>query len=404
MRKAGDMIPLEEAFRRLDDALAGLRLPVESLPTRSALGRVLAEDQHSRLDLPPFDKSAMDGYAIPSGQERDRYQLVGTVAAGQVPPHRLAPGVTVKVMTGAPVPPGTARVVMVEDTALEGETVVIRQRRTDTNICWRGEDVRVGDLVLPAGTPLTAADVANLIACGVTEVTVSARPRLAVLSTGQEIVDRVEEIGPGKIMNANGPLLVGLAREYGLEIVREASYPDDRAALVQGLESAAADSDLVVVSGGVSVGDFDLVPQALADLGFTLHFSRVAIKPGKPMTLATRGRQVVFGLPGNPVSVYLTFHLFVLRGVARLTGATLSARELRFSLGESFRRRRAERQEFVPARLTASGALLPLEFHGSAHLLALSQADGFFVVPIGVTSLDRDTVVQFVCWGRRWPW
>jgi molybdopterin molybdotransferase len=402
MRPTDDMIPLEEALARLDAALAGVRLPAEMVPTRLAPGRVLAEGQRSRLDLPPFDKSAVDGYALPAGPEAERYTVRGTVAAGDAGPGPLAAGTAVKVMTGAPVPPGTERVVMVEDAEQTGETVLIRQRRGGANICRQAEDVRAGDLVLPAGTTLATLDVANLIACGITEVSAVRRPRLAIISTGEEIVDHVEDLAPGKIMNANGPLLAGLARDYGLEVVSEESYGDEPAALRAGV-AAAEGADLVVLSGGVSAGDFDYVPRVLEELGWQIHFSRVAVKPGKPIVFATRGAQAALGLPGNPVSVYLTFHLFVRRAVARLTGAQAPLREVRLPLGEDFRRRHGERLEFVPARLTEEGRVAPVEFHGSAHLTALGAADGFFQVPLGVTALAAGEEVAFVPLLRRTP-
>ena len=439
MRHDDDMISLEEALGRLDAALAGARLPAETVPLRQAQGRVLAEVQHSRLDLPPFDKSAVDGYALPPG-EAERYEVMGTVAAGDAGSGPLAAGTAVKVMTGAPVPPGTERVVMVEDADLidprrgrdersesgplpptgripcghpataahpappqTGATVLIRQRRGGANICRQGEDVRVGDPLLAAGTTLGPLEVANLLAGGIAEVSAVRRPRLAIISTGEEIVDRIEDLGPGKIMNANGPLLAGLAHEYGLEVVSEKSYGDEPATLRAGVEAATERADLVVLSGGVSAGDFDYVPQVLQELGFQIHFSRVAVKPGKPVVFATGGAQVALGLPGNPVSVYLTFHLFVLRAAARLTGAQPPLREVRQRLGEAFQRRNGERLEFVPARQTPEGRIVPVEFHGSAHLTALGGADGFFRVPVGVTALAAGEEVAFVPLLRRAP-
>ena len=389
------MIPLDEAFRILDETLAEVKAPGETIRVREALGRILLTDEVSRLDLPPFDKSAMDGYAIIDGDEPEEYHLLGTVAAGEVGRQRLVPGSTVKVMTGAPVPTGTGRVVMVEHAEEQGPMVRVHKRTGPSNICRQAEDVRRDDVVLRAGTILDALDIANLIACGITKVQVARPLRLAIISTGEEIVDSPKLLTPGKIMNVNGPLLTGLAKEHGLTVVGEQSVPDDRQLIAEAMRTALEQADIVVLSGGVSAGDFDFVIEALADIGLTLHFSRVAVKPGKPTTYASGQGKVVFGLPGNPVSVYLMFHLFVLRAVALLCGVELEGRKLSLPLGSAFRRRKAERTEYVPCRLTRDNTVEPAEYHGSAHLTALMQADGFFVVPMGVVAIAAGEDVIF---------
>lgn len=395
MSGANAVIAIEDAFRSVDEALAGARLPAETLPTRAALGRVLACEQRSGVDLPPFDKAAVDGYAIGGEAEQGQYRLVRTVAAGQAAPPALRPGETAKVMTGAPVPAGTLRVVMQEDAALSGEHVRLNARGA-TNFCPRGEDMRRGDVVLPAGTRLRALEVANLIGCGVTTVEVVRRPRVAIISTGDEIVDDPTRLAPGKIMDVNGPLLAGLCVANGLDVANQVWVPDIPEVLRGTVESALTAVDIVVLSGGVSEGEYDYVLDVFAQLGLRVHFSRLAAKPGKPTAFATRERKAVFGLPGNPVSVFLMFHLLVLRAASHLTGAPVPLRQLTLTLAGEFRRRRADRLEYVPAALTAAGRVEPLACHGSAHLLALTQADGFVIVPNGVTELAAGAAVDFV--------
>ena len=403
MTQSERMLSLAEAFRVVDETLADARLPTEKVPTRAALGRTLAADQLSRLDLPPFDKSAMDGYAVRADDERDSYRLLETVAAGQVGEAALAPGTTVRVMTGAPVPAGAGRVIMQEDTESDGATVRVRAHRAAGNICLRGEDVRVGDVVLPAGTTLTALDAANLVACGISDVEVSRLPRLAVISTGDEIADDPDDLAPGRIMNSNGPLLCGLAEEFRLPVVGEWTLPDEPQATTRGIMEALERADIVAISGGVSVGEFDYVLPALAEAGLEVHFCRVATKPGKPMTYASGAGKAVFGLPGNPVSVYIAFHLFVLRAVARFTGAPPGLRTLTLPLAGDFTRKKADRTEFVPARLTDDGAVAPVEFHGSAHLAAMGHADGLFILPAGVAALSAGDGAAFLPLLRRRP-
>jgi molybdopterin molybdotransferase len=399
----GTSIPLEEAFRRIDAALAGTRLPAGTLPVRAALGRVLARPQTSRLDLPPFDKSAVDGYAVPDPGGAGPWRVAATVSAGMAGPRSLRPGEAVKVMTGAPVPRGTRRVVMVEDAEERGGTVAARRAGGPSNICPRAEDMRRGGAVLPAGRRLGPLDAANLAACGIVRVPVVREPRVALLATGDEIVDDPALLRPGRIMNSNGPLLAALCAAHGLEVVLEDRVPDALDDLVRALRTALRRADLVILSGGVSVGDFDLVPAAFSRLGLRTRFSRVAVKPGRPATFATGRGRALFGLPGNPVSVYVMFHLMVLRAAARLTGAALPDRAFRLPLARGFRRRRADRTEFVPARLDRDGRAEALPIHGSADLLALTPADGLISIGTGTRSIPAGARVDFYPAALRWP-
>jgi molybdopterin molybdotransferase len=322
--------------------------------------------------------------------------VLETVAAGSVPSEQLAPGTAIKVMTGAPVPAGTGAVVKIEDVRRQGDTIELLHPSAETNLCRQGEDVRRGDRVLPAGTRLSALGVANLVGCGIGEVEVFRRVRLAILSTGDEIADHPRDLRPGMIMNTNGPLLTALAARHGLEVVWRQSVRDDRAATATAVRAALERADMVVLSGGVSVGDFDYVTPALEDAGLAVHFNSVAIKPGRPTTYASGGGKAAFGLPGNPVSVYLMFHLFVLHAAARLTGGTSPVREVGMILAGGFRRRKTERMEYVPCRIREDGLLEAVAFHGSAHLMALGGADGFFIVPQGAATIEPGTPVRFL--------
>ncbi|MDF1562570.1 MAG: molybdopterin molybdotransferase MoeA [Deltaproteobacteria bacterium] len=392
-------VSLEEMIALLDGALGDHRLPTLTLPVRGALGRVLAAEQHARLDLPPFDKSAMDGYAILAGDEAGAHRVLGRVAAGDAAPQVLEPGTTVKVMTGAPVPAGAARVVMQEHAHEEDGAVVftVPAPSSSTNICARGEDLRRGERVLAAGRRLGPLEVANLVASGVTEVEVARPLRLALFSTGDEVVRDPADLTPGKILDTNTPLLEALAPRFGLELVRSEHLPDDREATAAGIRAGLAEADLVTLSGGISTGDFDHVQGALSDLGLRLLFSGVKIKPGRPLSAAaTADHRLVIGLPGNPVAVFLTFQLCLLHVARRLSGEVDATPELVLPLGRPFRRKKAHRQEYVPARLDEARRPVPVEFHGSAHLAALMEADGFFVVPPGPGQLDEGAPVRFL--------
>jgi len=410
---ARHMVTLDEAWAAVDAALApagagpGLRA-AQMLPPAQAVGRVLLAEQRSRLDLPPFDKSAMDGYAIGGGDQRREYRLVASVSAGQAPAGPLVPGSAVKVMTGAPVPQGAARVIRREDTEDCGSTVRVLAHGDEPNICPRGQDVRAGDVIVPAGRVLTAADAANLVSCGIVEVSVAEPVRLAIISTGDEIVDDPSLIVPGKIMNSNGPMLSALAARWGMDAARVLHVPDDLPATVAALRDSLAAAEIVVVSGGVSVGDFDYVLAAMDEAHLTVRFNSVAIKPGRPTVLAVprpglgateRGRgnraRAVFGLPGNPLSVFVMFHVFVLRAAARLLGCPWPLRQIRLPLGRPLSRRKADRLEFFPAAVGDDGRVVPVECHGSAHLLALRDADGLLQVPVGARELAAGDGVLF---------
>ena len=398
MDKFEPTIPIEDAFSILDDMLAAARFDVETLPTSEAHGRFLAAEQKSLLDLPPFDKSAMDGYAVLADDLRDEYRLVGTTPAGHAPGPELAPGTCMNVMTGAPVPKGAGRVIIVENTKERDNVVNVAKHSRASNICQAGEDVRAGDVILASGARIGPVEIANLIACGITRVPVYRRARVAVISTGDEIVDDPDAIVPGKIMNSNGPMLAALCRESGMEVVSHTSVCDDAELTRRAIAEATECADITILSGGVSVGEFDHVLSAFADIGLRVCFSRVAIQPGKPTVFASapESGRLVFGLPGNPVSVFVTFHLFVSRAVAILSGSSPSHRQFHLHIAADFKRRRAERRAYVPARLTRNGEAQCVSYHGSAHLAALMRADGFIIVPVGVRELSAGDPVDFV--------
>ncbi|MGA2059894.1 MAG: molybdopterin molybdotransferase MoeA [Thermoguttaceae bacterium] len=388
-------IPLDDALGIVDRALSDSTISSRKVAVRDGFGHILAADQLSKLHLPPFDKSSMDGYAVLDGDVCNAYKVLETVMAGNTPTASLQAGAAVKVMTGAPVPSGAGRVIPVEHVRRHGDEIEVIRPTNDRNICPQGEDVRPGDMILRAGSRLGPLEIANLISCGITEVDVFRPIRLAILSTGDEIVDDPRDLGPGKIINANGPMLALFARRYSMEIALEKSIPDRRADTVEAISTALKCADLVLLSGGVSVGDYDFVGAALAEAGLCVHFSAVAVKPGRPLTFATRPGAAVFGLPGNPVSVYVMFHLFVLRAAARMCGSPWTAREFTLRLGREFHRRKFDRVEYVPCRIGDDGMLIPVEYHGSAHLTALSEADGLFIVPLGISSIPAGQPVRF---------
>ena len=397
MLQAKKMISFSMACEIVERTLSGINLPVETVDVREAFGRTIVEDCKSILDLPTFDKSAMDGYAVLADDKREEYKLLEVIPAGSIGSRKLEPGTTVKVMTGAAVPEGAGRVIMIEDTEeVDGKVRIVSNAGSKrTNICRKGEDIKSGDIILKAPAALGALEIANLISAGVTEVKVACPIRVVILSTGDEIVDTAKHLKPGKIINSNGPMLEALCLENNLKIVDSKIVPDDYETTVSEIKAALGKADIVLISGGVSVGDFDFVCDAMAEAGLKVHFNRVAIKPGKPMTFATAAEKVALGLPGNPVSVYMMFHLFVLRAACLITGGKFKLRSISLLLEKDYKRRGTERISFVPAQLTCNGTVEAVEYHGSAHLSSLLNSDGFFVVPESVSQLSIGDNVDF---------
>jgi molybdopterin molybdotransferase len=236
---------------------------------------------------------------------------------------------------------------------------------------------------------------------GITRVNVARRVRIGIISSGNEIVDSPDELTEGKIMNANGPVLAALCQHYGLQVVGEQIVPDTLDRTVFVLTEMLAKADIAVLSGGVSVGQFDFVAEAMKQAGLTIHFDRLAVKPGKPMTFASSDDgKAVMGLPGNPVAVYLMFYLFVLYAARLLSGRKTELTFTSLRLGFDFHRRKADRMAFLPCRLQSDGSLEKVDYHGTAHLMALSASDGFFVVPGATTQISAGECVDFINFGK----
>ena len=304
-------------------------LPPRTIPARAAQGYILAEDVRAAEALPPFPASVKDGYAVVAGDGPGVYPVVGEVTAGRVADFRVSPGTVAYITTGAAMPPGADAVVMVAETAphpaLHGSPrVEIRARvKAGDDVRPVGVDVAAGQLLLRAGERLGPAEIGLLATAGVTEVAVYPRPRVAVLSTGDELVEPGTPLGPGQIRDSNRATLMAAIEAVGGEAVDLGIAGDSQASLEAAIGRGLADADVLLTSGGVSMGDLDLIKPLLEHAG-QVHFGRVRMKPGKPITFATTGvgtrRCLVFGLPGNPVSSLVTFYLFAVPAIRKLAG------------------------------------------------------------------------------------
>jgi molybdopterin molybdotransferase len=401
------MIPVEEAISIVIENSAPL--PSESVALADALGRVLAEDTAADSDLPPFDRAQMDGYAVRSEDLREtpaRLRVVGESAAGKGWRGTLQPGEAVRIMTGAPLPEGADSVQQVELTreTEDGEYVTV-ERATAAGQFYapRASEIASGERVLTSGEEITAARAAVLAAFGRARVQVRRRPRAGVLATGTELVPVEETPGEDQIRDSNTYSLAAYARLAGAEVERLPFAGDDPALLRREIEEAASRADLLVLSGGVSMGRYDFTKDALRALGAELFFERVALRPGKPTVFARlRGERdtLVFGLPGNPVSVSVTFNLFARTALRAMQGVNDPASVEEFALLSRAAKGTAERASYLPARLSTNeeGRQLAevLKWGGSSDFVAFAQATALVIIPAGVKTVDAGQVVRVV--------
>jgi molybdopterin molybdotransferase len=393
------MIDYEQALR-LVLAHAGPR-GTESVPVDAAAGRVLAADVTARISSPPFDRSAMDGYAVRAQDVRRlpaELEVIGQAFAGGPARLTVGAGQACEIATGAPVPPGADTVVMVEHTEPAGERRVRVLKLTGTNTSPEGENVRAGDIVLRAGQVMTPLRIGTAAMAGRAEVEVVRLPSAALLCTGTEVVEPGEEPGAGRIYNSNGPMLLSLLAPHCREVVYLGIVPDDEARLEAAVRRGL-DSDLLIVSGGVSMGRLDLVPAALERCGVRQVFHKVAVKPGKPAFFGAGGRGCVLGMPGNPESCFVIFKLLAWPLLVAMAGRTeLPPRFGEGAAAESFANK-GERMNVLPCRTERAGPAGPLlhllPHHGSADIVGPVAADGYLIVPRGVESVTAGQRLRF---------
>jgi molybdopterin molybdotransferase len=382
-----DLLTLEAA---IEAVLARSEpLPGERVPLEEAAGRVLAEHALAVVDLPPFASSAMDGFALRSADTPGRLPVVARIAAGSPAPGVLRRGETMGIATGGVVPEGADAVVPIERVVQTDDRVEVSHRVGERdNVRPQGGDARTGDVVLEAGTRLGAAQVGALAAAGIPEVTCARRARVAVLATGSELRAPGETLEPGEIYEANGAMLAAALRAHGADVDRLAPVRDDEDAHRDAL-ARALEADVVVSSGGVSVGPHDLVRRIASELGVQEVFWRVAVKPGKPISFGVRDATLVFGLPGNPVSTLVGFELFVRPALRALEGERDPGPRFRqASLVRPVRRNDA-RDELVRARWRG-GALEALDGQESHMIVRAAGADALVLIPRGDGELSGE--------------
>lgn len=388
-----------EAWRIVDACALPLEAEVAALA--EARGRVLRKDIRADEDQPPFDRAAMDGYAFFPEAGAAQYRLAGAVKAGEVAARALGKGEAVRIFTGAELPAAGMAVLMQEEAQVEKGMVLVKRRvEPGENVRRRGADARAGETLVHAGTVIRAAELAIMASVGEVRPMVTRWPRVAHATTGAELVSPMEIPGPGKIRDSNQILIAGLMAEAGLprDNLKQERWGDEADAAVKRLTAEPfASADIVLISGGVSVGEHDYAAAALREAGFELRVRRINSRPGRPFIFGVQGRRLAFGLPGNPVSHFVCFHLFVRRSLARLAGVPPTGL-VRARLATALERAANARPTYWPAvwafHEQGGATARPLAWGNSGHLAALAGANALLLIPPHTAALPAGAPVD----------
>ncbi len=387
------MISFDEALNIVSGI--NVRLTTENVDFRESCQRILAEDITSDIEMPPFDKSAVDGYACRKTDILNKLEVIEVIPAGKAPEKEVGKNQCSKIMTGAPVPKGADAVMMVEDVEeLSGNKIKYHKEKIKENICFKGEDIKKGEVVIKQGTQIKPQHIAIMATAGCVMPRVYRKIKVAVISTGDELVEPDVKPALSQIRNSNAYQLLAQAINTGAETEYIGIAMDTEESLRNIISKAFDHADIVLLTGGVSMGDFDYVPQILSELGVDLKFKSIAVQPGRPTLFGTKGTQYVFGLPGNPVSSFVQFELLVKPLIYKLSGCDYQPLNLKIPIGVNYSRKRSDRLSIVPALIQNNGEVLPLEYHGSAHINSFNEAQGLIFIPIGQTMLKKGDIVD----------
>ena len=387
------MLPFDEAYKIVLDSAH--TLGSERIDIARAANRILAEDIKSDTDIPPRNISVFDGYACRRQDLASELEVVETIPAGMPPKNTIGPSQCAKIMTGATVPDGADCVFMVELAEnFTAGTVRFTGEKTDDNIRPQGRDIKTGQVVLQSGTRIRPQDIAVLAMVGHAEVLVAEKPKVGIIATGDELVEPHLKPSPWRLRNSNSPQLAAQLGSVGALVTDYGIAKDTTGEIGGTFKEAASENDVVLLSGGVSMGDFDLVPGILKQNDIELLFEKIALKPGKPTVFGISDGLYCFGLPGNPVSTFVVFELLVKPFLYKLMGHDYAPPDIRMPLEETLSRKDTERRGWMPVKITDAGKLRKVEYHDSGHINALCGADGLVCMEIGVAEIRENTVVQ----------
>ena len=378
------MISLAEARAIIAQTVS--QLDPAATPLATAQERVLREDVAAEEDLPGFDRSAMDGYAVGAEDRSERFRVVGEIQPGTAPAVEIRVGECARIFTGAQIPAGASQVIMQENVARAGEWITPERRDAKTWIRHRGEDARRGDVLLRAGVRLGAGELALLAQLGIMQPCVSPAPRVIHFATGNEITDPAAVPAAGQIRDSNSTLIAALLADCGTRLTHQRRCGDALDTLTAAVAAAGDVWDMLLISGGASVGDYDFGARALEALGFTIHFRQINLRPGKPLVFAARGRQSAFVIPGNPVSHFVTFHTAIRLALECLESAPPSWPLAQVVLAEELAAKPDARETFWPAHVALTDGALraqPLAWQSSGDLRGLVGANALLPIAPG---------------------
>jgi molybdopterin molybdotransferase len=360
----------------------------EVIELKDALNRVLQEDIFADADMPPFHKSAMDGYACHLEDIGNEMEVLETIQAGMLATKTVGKNQCSKIMTGAAVPDGCDCVFKVEDSeSVTTKTVRCTNPHTMKNICYKGEDFKTGELLIKKGMIINVSQMAVMAGVGKVNIIVSAQPKISLIATGNELVEPHEKPENGKIRNSNSSQIISQLRKMNLEANYIGLAKDDFESLTQLFNKTFEDSDFVIFTGGASVGDFDFIPEILKKQGFNVFWDRTGIKPGNPMTFSQKGDKYCFGLSGNPVSSLIQFEMIAKPVIYKLLGANYRPFRIKAPLSFDFKQRFADRLILKPVIINENGLVESVPFNGSADINALVFANALMEIQLGQTEI-----------------
>ena len=387
------MIPFEKAYETVMQHAAPLG--TEGVGLDEVLNRILAENIVSDMDMPPFNKSAMDGFACRKEDLANVLEVIEEIPAGKIPQKEVSKNQCSKIMTGAKVPKGADSVIKVEETEkVESDKIRFTGDNTMDNICIRGEDVMKSDVVVQKGTRIQPQHIAIMASVGAVNPQVNRRPNVGIISTGNELVEPDSIPGESEIRNSNAYQLIAQVESVGAIPDYGGIALDTSESTREKIGKSLEMNDVILLTGGVSMGEYDLVPEIMTKIGIRQKFQRIAIQPGKPTIFGIAGKKICFGLPGNPVSSFVLFELLVKPLLYGLMGHNYSPPNIVLPIAGEYKRKKSGRKSWLPVRINANGEVETVDYHGSAHIYSLNKAMGLISIPIGETTLQKGEKVN----------
>ncbi len=387
------MILFEKAYNIVMNSARSI--DKERVAINDSLHRILSEDIFSDIEMPPFNKSAMDGYACRKEDFKNELKVIEIIPAGKIPQKVIHKNQCSKVMTGAIIPQGADCVLIVEHTEKIGSNKIrFIKNNTNSNICYKAEDIKQGQCVLKKGTKIEPQHIAILSSVGCVNPLVSRKVQVGIITTGNELVEPDKKPGFSQIRNSNAYQLIAQLKRIGAVPNYFGIVEDSEEATYNVIVKALSTNDVIIITGGVSMGDFDYVPKMLEKAGIKILFDKVAVQPGKPTTFGISNDKYCFGLPGNPVSSFVQFELLVKPFIYKMMGMDYEPLTIKMPLAVDYTRKKAKRKSWIPVKITKQGFVKPLEYHGSAHIHSLVYADGIISIPIGETIIEKGKIID----------